>query len=188
MIPEGTGSDIVELEAEPLLKGDRLEVGYTLHNRGDRDLFVYAHPDDGRRADVLPGTYVCVSREHGELRLLLGKPPAPLHVNLQRGVIPLAKIVAPGGRLAGRVDMELPVREWSAYLTSEYPPDCPLVSVEAGSLTIEFFPTEEAIWIESGPEEGTFWTEAAGPRSRTVKFRFSRPVPVLERTDPFVRF
>lgn len=177
----------VDLDVEVRVEGDGASVAYTFRNGTDADLFVYAHPDDGTRTALLPGAYTLLSGDRERLNVLLGIPPEPRHHTVFRGVLPLARVVAAGRERRGLIELPLPIREWTGYGGPECD-DCALVEVVEGAFSMEYFPTESALFVEDGPEPGTFWTTSGDNRRVTAGFAFPRPVEVAERPQPFARF
>jgi hypothetical protein len=114
------GQDDLLLTCRPGKAGNKLTFPYTLENRG-RALLYPMHAMASIAADGEPSAneQCPVVILGGQGSVILGKLAAPLPTDRQVAMqaVPLARRLAPGARLDGLLEIELPLAETSPYFT-----------------------------------------------------------------------
>jgi len=178
----------VHLTADASVLEDRLVVEFTLFNHGV-PVFAYVYPDDGMRERVLRNAaYVSLSQDLDALHVDLLPPPPPLDVDFEVGVLSLAVLLSSGEERTERIELPLPVREWSPYDLDDSPTQSGPVEVQVVRFRTCVFPEAGAHWREEGPEPQTWWTEGEPLVELSSILELVHPVPVWKRSDDFTRY
>lgn len=177
------------MSVEAAEKSDLLTVEFSVHNRLTEPILVYVYPDDGSRERALVGrSYVSLAPLGDELHLDLLPPPGPENIEWEVGLISLGRRLAGNSSLHEAIQCQLPVREWSPYASDPYPEDSEAVGVTRLRLRTGWFPEAGAYWQEPGPEEGTVWSDGEPLHVLESRLTLATPIPVMRRTDEFIRF
>lgn len=194
--PTGEGTAGPRLQCRPGKSGNRLIFQYALHNEGPVEVYVMdAVPDRDPATGALRAddqAAVVILGPEGEA--ILGKfaAPPPLDRHMALAVMPLARLLPPGGTLERELAIPLPLAE-----TSPYFPDLPLrryeiVDIAGVVFTIGYWVAGmdnlAAAPVEDRPELFAVTTRNTARSARRTTQRFpTTGLQLFKRTDRFPR-
>lgn len=160
---------------------------WVVSNIGREAVYFRAHPDDGRREEVMEGkAYSWLSPDEQELHLTFLNPPPDPSVDVERAIISLSRHLAPGDRYRARIEVPLPVPEWNPYFPA-LADGTKLVDVTRVRLTTGWFPESGLAWSGDGPGPGTYWAQGRPYRLVENRMTAQRAFAVRKRLDDFRR-
>jgi hypothetical protein len=186
----------IRLNCQPGKEGNLLTFSYGVENRGPAEAYLMdaiATIDSASGLAKPNPRSVVVLAGPGE-DVVVGKFMAPLPTDRRMAVpiTPLARRLAAGATLQGRVEVPLPLAETSPYFG-----DLPLRQYEVAEikgviLTIGYWLADvdgmAALPLEGAPELFTVTTRNTQRSARHVSQRFpTRALQLLKRTDQFPR-
>jgi hypothetical protein len=194
--PSGEGTAGLRLQCRPGKSGNRLIFQYALHNEGAAEIYVMdaipaRDPASGALHADDQATVVILGPEGDAI---VGKfaPPPPLDRRMALAVMPLARLLPPGGTLEGALTIPLPLAE-----TSPYFPDLPLrryeiVDIRGIVFTIGYWTAGvdhlAAAPAAERPELFAVTTRNTARSARRIAQRFpTTGLQLFKRTDRFAR-
>jgi hypothetical protein len=186
----------IRLKCQPGKQGNLLTFSYDVENQGPADAYVMdaiASIDSASGSVKSNPKFVVVLAGPAE-DVIVGRFMAPLPTDRRMAmpVTPLARRLAAGATLKGRIEVPLPLAETSPYFG-----DLPLRQYEVAEIkgvifTIGYWLADvdgmAALPLEDAPELFTVTTRNTQRSARQVSQRFpTRALQLLKRTDQFPR-
>jgi hypothetical protein len=187
---ETAAAAALRLECHPSRSGNLLIFPYTLTNEGPGDVYaMHAFPGSGRADEK---TSIVIASEDGDA--ILGKfiPSPPTDGSIAVPALPLARRLAAGASLEGRIEIPVPLAETSPYFPDLTLRRYELVDIKGVQLTIGYWPAEpQRIFAEPCPYAPDLFEVSARDPARAER-RVSRRFPttgleLFKRTDAFPR-
>jgi hypothetical protein len=180
----------LRLECRPSRSGNLLVFPYTLSNEGPGDVYaMHAFPGAGQANEKAA---VVIASEDGDA--IVGKFIAPLPTDrrIAMPAFPLAKRLAAGTNLEGRIEIPVPLAETSPYFPDLTLRRYEIVDIRGVQFTIGYWPVlPERMWVEPCPYAADLFEVSMRDPARGAR-RISRRFPttglqLFKRTDAFPR-
>ena len=186
----------LRLTCQPGKEGKVLVFPYKVQNQGNVDAYVMdaiASVDGSSRAAKANAQSVVVLAGPGD-DATIGKFIAPLPTDrrIAMPVIPLARRLAPGATLEGRIQIALPLAETSPYFGDLPLRQYEVVEIKGVVFTIGYWIAGTdglaALPVEYAPDLFTVVTRNTARSAARVSQRFpTTSLQLFKRTDPFPR-
>jgi hypothetical protein len=189
------GSDL-RLSCQPSKAGGALLFAYVLENRGGADVYaMHALPGSdptGGAPQANDQAVVVILGEDGDA--VLGKFAAPLPIDrrIVVPVLPLARHLAPGTRLEGRIEIPIPLAETSPYFPDLTLRQYQIVDIKGVVFTIGYWLAGVDGLVVAPSEYAPDLFVVATRNTRRSALRVSQRFPttglqIFKRTDAFPR-
>jgi hypothetical protein len=189
------GADL-RLSCQPAKAGGALLFPYALENRGGADVYaMHAVPWSDPASGAPRANYqaaVVILGEDGDA--ILGKFAAPLPIDRRMAVpvLPLARHLAPGARLEGRIEIPIPLAETSPYFPDLTLRQYQIVDISGVVFTIGYWLAGVDGLVAAPAEYASDLFVVATRDSRRSARRVSQRFPttglqIFKRTDAFPR-
>jgi hypothetical protein len=180
----------LRLECHPSRSGNLLIFPYTLANKGPYDVYaIHAFPGSGQANEK---TLIVIASQDGDA--ILGKfiPPLPTDRRMAAPAIPLARRLARGASLEGRIEIPIPLAETSPYFPDLTLSGYEMVEIKGVQLTIGYWPAEpHRIFAEPclyAPDLFEVSVRDPARAQRRVSCRFpTTGLQLFKRSDAFPR-
>jgi hypothetical protein len=188
---EVPASGPLRLTCQPSKAGNKLVFPYRLTNAGPAEIYAMdALPAAGGQANDTAA--VIIGGENGDA--IVGKfaPPLPIDRRIAIPLVPLARQIAAGGTLEGRIEIALPLAETSPYFPDLTLRQYEIVDIKGIVLAIGYWLADTADLVARPAAEGSdlLAIHAADP-AKAARFAPQRfPTTALQffrRTDAFPR-
>lgn len=186
----------IRLSCQPGKEGNLLTFSYTVENQGTVEAYlmdaVASIDSASGSAKPNPQSFVVLAGPAEDA--ILGKFMAPLPTDrrIAMPVTPLARPLAAGGTLQGRIEVPLPLAEASPYFADLPLRQYEVVEIKGVIFTIGYWVAGvdgiAALPLDDAPELFTVVTRNTMRSVRWVSQRFAtRSLQLLRRTDQFPR-